>query len=103
MDEGEYWSYPYQQVYQYVRRYMAGFNLDSYTFEPDVDGHADDGSSPEDFLDLTLSLMYKRYNYTVDFSILTTHGTSQSALISGMASFQGSICINKGLFKVAYI
>lgn len=36
MDEQEFFGDPYQRVYQYIRRYVAGQNLDLFSFTSGV-------------------------------------------------------------------
>lgn len=38
MDEGEFRSASYQRVFQYVRRHIAGSNLDTFSYQNTVEG-----------------------------------------------------------------
>ena len=42
MDTGEFESSPYQRVYQYIRRFIAGQNLDSFAYSGLVEGTPQD-------------------------------------------------------------
>ena len=42
MDTGEFESSPYQRVYQYIRRFVAGQNLDSFSYSGLVEGTPQD-------------------------------------------------------------
>ena len=48
MDDKKFKSDSYQRVYQFIRRYRAGKNLDKFRFEDDIEG------SMEDCLELLL-------------------------------------------------
>ncbi len=42
MDIKEFKSDPYQRVYQFIRRYRAGKNIDKFCFQNATEGSADD-------------------------------------------------------------
>ncbi len=48
MDEGEFRSASYQRVYQYIRRHTAGFSLDNFSYNGQVEG------TPEECVQLLL-------------------------------------------------
>ena len=48
MDDREFKGAPFQRVYQYIRRYTYGKNLDGFSFSSKIEGTA------EDYLELLL-------------------------------------------------